>query len=71
MGDGMCIRDALANLKTFGDCYHEDCPTNSKVKEAMALVDERREELNKKKLIHIVLVLTIFAQHQSKSRPPL
>ena len=52
MGDGMCIRDALANLKTFGDCYHEDCPTNSEVKEAMALVDARREDLNEKAYPH-------------------
>ena len=39
IGDGMCIRDALANLKKYGDCYHSDCPTNSEVDEARAIVD--------------------------------
>ncbi len=45
IGDGMCIRHALANLKRYGDCYHADCPTNSDVKEACEIVDARLDEL--------------------------
>ena len=45
VGDGMYIRNALANLKNYGDCYHVDCPTNSDIQEAMAIVNDRLDEL--------------------------
>lgn len=45
-GDGMCIRDALTNLRTYGDCYHKDCKGNMKVEDAMKAVDANREALN-------------------------
>jgi hypothetical protein len=41
----MCIRDALANLKKYGDCYHADCPTNSEVDEARKIVDSNVNKL--------------------------
>lgn len=45
-GDGMCIKDALANLRTYGDCYYKDCKGNMGVEKAMEAIDERRDELN-------------------------
>lgn len=44
-GEGMNVRQALSNLRKYGDCYFEDCPTNSTVDEARAIVQERFEEL--------------------------
>lgn len=44
-GEGMPIREALANLRTYGDCYHRDCPSNSKVDKAMEIVNADLEHL--------------------------
>lgn len=44
-GEGMYVREALSNLRKYGDCYYDDCPTNSSAEEAYELVSARLEEL--------------------------
>lgn len=44
-GEGMYVREALSNLRKYGDCYWKDCPTNSTADDAYEIVAARLGEL--------------------------